>query len=189
VVWGAKMPNQHYVSIGSNNIRGGFLAVEHLIKQNCNRIAFFGNVDLPEVAQRYEGYLLAHKQYALSVDTLLCIPAPFSTETVSSDIEKLIKDSISFDGLFGCSDLIAIRAISTLQKLGISVPEEVAIVGYDDIMLATYYHPAVSTIKQSIEAGAHALVQAIFKIIENKKVNSEQLEVTFVSRESSMHVN
>ena len=189
VVWGAKMPNQHYVSIGSNNIRGGFLAVEHLIKQNCKRIAFFGNVDLPEVAQRYEGYLLAHKQYALPVDTLLYIPAPFSTETVNSDIEKLIKDSVSFDGLFACSDLIAIRAISTLQKLGISVPEEVAIVGYDDIMLAAYYHPAVSTIKQSIEGGANALVQALFKIIDNKNINSEQLEVSFVSRESSLRVN
>lgn len=189
VVWGAKMPNQHYVSIGSNNIRGGFLAAEHLIKQNCKRIAFFGNKDLPEVAQRYEGYLLAHKQYALAVETQLCIPAPFSTETVSVDIEKLIKESISFDGLFACSDLIAMRAISTLQKLGISVPEEVAIVGYDDIMLAAYYHPAVSTVKQSIEAGAHALVQALFKIIDNKNVNSEQLEVTFVSRESSQRVN
>ena len=189
VVWGANMPNQHYVSIGSNNIRGGFLATEHLIKQNCQRIAFFGNKDLPEVAQRYEGYLMAHQQYSLPLDKDLCIPAPFSTETVTADVERLFKESIAFDGLFACSDLIAMRAISTLQRLGLSVPNDVAVIGYDDIMLAAYFHPAVSTIKQSIDIGAHALVNALFNIIDNKNVDSQQLDVTLVPRESSLCVN
>lgn len=185
VVWGAKMPNQHYVSVGSNNIHGGFLAAEHLIKQGCQRIAFFGNKDLPEVAQRYEGYVKAHQQYAVPIDEQLCIPARFSADTVSADIESMLKQSIAFDGLFACSDLIAMRAIATLQKLGFAVPEDVAVIGYDDIMLAGYFHPTVSTIKQSIDAGAHALVKALFSIIEHEETDSAQLNVSLVHRESS----
>jgi DNA-binding LacI/PurR family transcriptional regulator len=177
VIWGAKMPNQHYVSIGSNNIRGGFLATEHLIKQNCKRIAFFGNRALPEVA---------HQQYNVVADEKLCVPAPFSADTVSTDIDNLINNSIAFDGLFACSDLIAMRAIGTLQKLKIAVPEQVSIVGYDDIVLAAYFHPAISTIKQSIETGAHTLVASLFDIINDEKVVSKQLEVSLVVRESSL---
>ncbi len=186
VIWGAKMPNQHYVSIGSNNIRGGFLATEHLLKQNCKRIAFFGNKALPEVAQRHEGYLMAHQQYNVRADELLCVPAPFSADTVSTDINNLVNNAITFDGLFACSDLIAMRAIGTLQKLKISVPEQVSIVGYDDVVLAAYFHPAISTIKQSIETGAHALVNSLFDLINDEKVVSEQLEVSLVIRESSL---
>lgn len=185
VVWGAKMIDQHYVSIGSNNIRGGFLATEHLIKQNCKRIAFFGNHSLPEVSQRFAGYLLAHQQYGLVADENLSIPTPFSAETVSDDIDNLLKKSIAFDGLFACSDLIAMRALGTLQKLKISVPEKVALVGYDDIELAAYFHPAISTIMQSIELGAQTLVKALFHIINSERAVSEELEVNLVVRESS----
>lgn len=186
-VWGAKMPNQHYVSIGSDNLRGGYLATEHLIKQGRKRIAFFGNKDLPEVAQRYAGYLMAHQKYDLVADQQLSIPAPFSADTVSADIESLINQSISFDGLFACSDLIAMRAIGTLQKLKISVPEKVAVVGYDDIVLAAYFHPSITTIKQSIEVGAQSLVKALFNIINHEKISSEQLDVSLVVRESSIN--
>lgn len=187
VVWGAKMPNQQYVSIGSDNIRGGFLATEHLLKQNCKRIAFFGNKALPEVSQRYQGYLMAHQQYKVVADEKLCVPSPFTADTVSTDIDKLVYNAITFDGLFACSDLIAMRAIGTLQKLKISVPDQVSIVGYDDIVLASYFHPAISTIKQSIETGAQALVNSLFNIINNdEKVASEQLKVSLVVRESSL---
>lgn len=186
VIWGAKLPNQQYVSIGSDNIRGGFLATEHLLKQNCKRIAFFGNKALPEVAQRYEGYLMAHQQYKVTVDEKLCVPSPFSADTVNTDIDNLVSKSVSFDGIFACSDLIAMRAIGTLQKLKISVPEQVSIVGYDDVVLAAYFHPAISTIKQSIEMGARTLVKSLFDIINDKKVMSEQLEVSLVVRESSL---
>jgi DNA-binding LacI/PurR family transcriptional regulator len=186
VVWGAKMPNQEYVSIGSDNIRGGFLATEHLLKQKCKRIAFFGDKALPEVSQRYEGYLMAHQQYKVTVDEKLCIPSPFSADTVETDITNLATNSITFDGIFACSDLIAMRAIGTLQKLKISVPKEVSIVGYDDVVLASYFHPAISTIKQSIETGARTLVKSLFNIINDEKVASQQLEVNLVVRESSL---
>jgi DNA-binding LacI/PurR family transcriptional regulator len=186
VIWGAKMPNQNYISIGSDNIRGGFLATEHLIQQSCKRIAFFGDINLPEVSQRFEGYILAHKQYGIRPDERLSIPTPFSAETVSLDIQKLLNDSIDFNGIFACSDLIAMRAIGTLQKLNIAVPNEVAIVGYDDIVLASYFHPAISTIKQSIELGAQALVKSLFSLINNEIATSSQLEVSLVVRESSL---
>jgi DNA-binding LacI/PurR family transcriptional regulator len=189
IVWGAKLPDQHYVSVGSNNVQGGFLATEHLIQQQCKRIAFFGDKTLPEVAERYEGYLLAHQQYGLSIDKQLCVPVPFSAETVKQDIDALNNQKISYDGLFACSDLIAIQSISYLQKLGISVPNDIAVIGYDDISIASYFNPSVSTIKQSIEEGAKALVSDLFKLINNEPVNSEQLSVSLIIRDSSLRTS
>lgn len=185
VVWGAKMADQNYISIGSDNVKGGFLATEHLIKQGCTKIAFFGNKNLLEVSQRYDGYLTAHQQHGLQINKQLCIPAPFSAETVSDDIQHLLKHHIEFDGLFACSDLIAMRAIGTLQKHAIAVPNDVAIVGYDDIVLASYFHPAISTIRQSIDLGAQALVKSLFSIINHEITESEQLEVNLIVRDSS----
>jgi len=188
VVWGAKMADQHYVSVGSNNVHGGFLATEHLINQGCQNIAFFGDKELPEVSQRYEGYVNAHIKHGLVVNKQLCIPVPFSAETVTLDVENLLKQNLIFDGLFACSDLIAIRAISSLQKLNINIPKDVAVVGYDDIIHAAYFNPAISTIKQSIESGAKALVKDLFCLINHQEVNSEQLEVSLIIRDSSLHL-
>lgn len=188
VVWGAKLPDQHYVSVGSNNVQGGFLATEHLIKQQCKNIAFFGDKTLPEVAERYEGYFQAHKQYGLSINKQLCVPVPFSAETIKNDIDSLYDTKLSFDGLFACSDLIAIRSISYFQKLDLSVPNDIAVIGYDDISIASYFNPSISTIKQSIEEGAKALVDDLFKLIKNEPVNSEQLTVSLVVRDSSLRV-
>ena len=88
--------------------------------------------------------------------------------------------------MFACSDLIAIQSISYLQKLGISVPNDIAVIGYDDIPIASYFNPSISTIKQSIEEGAKALVSDLFKLINNEPVDSEQLSVSLIIRGSSL---
>lgn len=185
VVWGAKLAEQTYVSVGSDNFQGGYLATEHLITQkNCQHIAFFGDKSLPEVLHRYQGYVQAHHDYQRPVQENLCIATPFSTETVPQDIQQLVSNGVPFDAIFACSDLIAMRAIKALQTLKRAVPEQVAIIGYDDISLAGYFHPALTTIKQSIEAGAQHLVAALFKLMNDQATPSVQLPVDLVLRES-----
>lgn len=152
VVWGAQLPQQLYVTVGSDNVTGGFLATEHLITSGRKHIAFFGDIQLPEVAHRYEGYCKALKQYDIKLDDNLVIPASFIEEGGRLAVEELCRRAVPFDSLFACSDLIAMTAINTLRDKQYRVPDDIAVVGYDDIELARYFHPSLTTIRQPIAA-------------------------------------
>ncbi len=174
VVWGAQLPQQLYVTVGSDNHTGGFVATEHLIKAGRRRIAFFGDTQLPEVAQRYEGYCAALGQYGIALDTTLCVAAPFSEDGAVIGMRELMKRNVTFDGLFACSDLLATSAINELRHRQLTVPDDVAVVGYDDIELARYFHPPLTTVRQSIRDAGNALVDALLGVL-NEQANSAKL--------------
>src|SRR3546814_1688627 len=75
VVWGAQLPEQRYCSVGSDNLRGGRRATAHLARLGRRRIAFLGDIEAPEVIQRYQGYLRALEEAGLPVDPALVVPA------------------------------------------------------------------------------------------------------------------
>src|SRR3546814_8176248 len=77
VVWGAQLPEQRYCSVGSDNLRGGRRATAHLARLGRRRIAFLGDIEAPEVIQRYQGYLRALEEAGLPVDPALVVPAHF----------------------------------------------------------------------------------------------------------------
>jgi DNA-binding LacI/PurR family transcriptional regulator len=185
VVWGARMPDQTYCTIGSNNELGGKLAAQHLLAQGRKRIAFLGDTELPEVAQRFAGFKLAMDEARIAVDPALLIPAPFVAESGRHAIELLIKRQLSFDAVVACSDLLAMTAIQALQAHGRTVPEDVAVIGYDDVSLASYFHPSISTISQHVETAGEALVSALFSFISGKKAQSLFLKTELVAREST----
>lgn len=185
VVWGTRLAHQIYCTIGSDNLAGGALATEHLIGTGRRRIAFFGDAQLPEVAQRYEGYRRALDRHAIGLDPRLVLRAAFAEGSARSAVEALLAQKISFDAIFASSDLLAMRTIGTLREQGFRVPEDVAVVGYDDIELAQYAQPALTTIRQPIAAGAEALVDALFSIIEGRSPHSEMLPTRLIVRESS----
>jgi DNA-binding LacI/PurR family transcriptional regulator len=185
VVWGARMPGQLYCSVGSDNETGGRLAAQHLIAQGRKRIAFLGDTGWPEVAQRFAGYCDAHGKAKLPLDAELSLPASFVSESGRHAIEHLIKDGVAFDAVFACSDLLAMTAIQTLQAHGRCVPKDVAVVGYDDVALATYFQPAISTIAQPMTQAGDALVTALFEVIEGKHPAPRFLHTALVVRASS----
>ena len=185
VVWGAQLPQQLYVTVGSDNVTGGFLATEHLIKSGRKRIAFFGDIQLPEVAHRYEGYCKALKQYGIELDDNLVIPASFIEEGGRLAVEELCRRAIPFDSLFACSDLIAMTAINTLRDKQYRVPDDIAVVGYDDIELARYFHPSLTTIRQPIAAAGQALVEALLSLAEQKPTQPRLLQTQLMCRASS----
>lgn len=186
VVWGAQLPRQLYCTIGSDNVTGGFLATEHLIKAGRKRIAFFGDVNLPEAAQRFEGYQRALAKYKVKPDKQLCLSVPFLAESARKAVHDLCRQNIGFDAIFACSDLLAMTAISTLRDEHLRVADDVAVVGYDDIELARYFHPPLSTIRQPIDLAGRALVEALVKILEGARPAPEILPTQLIVRASSV---
>lgn len=185
VVWGAQLPQQYYCTVGSDNIAGGALATEHLIARGRRRIAFLGDVGLPEVAHRFEGYQAALARANLPADAGLVQPAAFVEGSARRAIDDLLQRNSGFDALFACSDLMAMEAISTLQDRGMRVPQDVAVVGFDDIALARYFRPTLTTVRQAISRGADCLVNALLAIVAGEKPAAQVLPTELIVRESS----
>ena len=185
VVWGAQLPNQIYCTVGSDNIAGGRLATEHLLAQGRRHIAFFGDIELPEVAHRYEGYRQAHQSAGIAAAHALAWPASFLADSAREAITGLRSRGVEFDAIFACSDLIAMTAISTLRELGLRVPQDVAVVGYDDVVLAAHFHPPITTVRQPIDLGGRALVAALMGFLDKAPPRSQLLPTELVVRASA----
>lgn len=185
VVWGANLPRQLYCSVGSDNVAGGEEAAEHLLAQGRQRIVFLGNIELPEVAQRFQGYVNAHRKHKLQANPELQINVSFTTQQAKEDIERWLARGLQFDAIFASSDLIAMTAISALQARGLRVPQDVAVVGYDDIDAAGHFHPPLSTVHQSIDSAGPHLVAALQKVINNEAADPVLMPTTLVIRGSS----
>jgi len=186
VVWGTQVHSKAYTTIGSDNRRGGYLAVKHLAEQGCKRIAFLGDINHNEVEQRWLGYQDALQEAGLEIEQNLQIKADFtSTDGYAKIRDHLLIDDQGIDGLFAVSDAIALGAMKYLLEQNIRVPEQIAIVGFDDIAMSAFCSPSLSTIKQNTAAGGRLLVNQLLKKIANQPIKSQLLGVELVSRQSS----
>lgn len=184
IVWGAELPGQRYCSIGSDNVRGGARATTHMLNLGRRRIVFAGDTGAPEVQQRYEGYVDAHRRAGLTVDPGLIVPANFEVDSAEYAISALLEKGLQFDGVFGASDLIALGAVRSLFKARIAVPRDVSVVGYDNVQLAAYSHPSLTTISQDMAKAGRIMVSKLLAASESGPMRSERLPTELIVRES-----
>ncbi len=184
-VWGAQLAQQLYCTVGSDNLAGGYLATEHLLALGRKHIAFFGDIALPEVALRYEGYVRAHTERGKQPDARLLLRMPFAAEGARVAITDFCVPPVACDAVFAASDLLAMTAISLMLSRGIKVPQDVAMVGYDDVDAASHFHPALSTIRQPIAIAGQVLVDSLMGLVRGEQVASRVLPTELVVRESS----
>ena len=182
VVWGGHLPDQRYCSVGGDNVGGARLAVEHLIAKGRRRIAFLGAPDAPEAALRRDGYLAALAAAGLASDPALIAHAPFTVETAYEAARALIGSGAAFDAIFAVSDVIALAAIRALNDAGLRVPEDVAVVGYDDIALARQSSPPLTTVRQDLETGARAMADLLFRRIGGEDTPSTTMPAELIVR-------
>jgi DNA-binding LacI/PurR family transcriptional regulator len=185
VVWGAQLPQQLYATVGGDNFAGGRLATEHLLAQGRRRIAFVGDTTLPEVEQRHRGYVEALAAVGQAPDPQLHVAVSFLPESGGLAVEELARRGAVYDGLFASSDLLAMKAIHAMRARGKEVPADVAVVGYDDIELASYFHPPLTTVCQPRDVAARALMAALLACIDGQAAPSVQLPTALAVRASA----
>lgn len=185
-VWGAQLPRQLYCSVGSDNVSGGALATEHLLSLGRRRIVFMGDTDMPEAAKRYEGYVQAHQKLGLPVDPKLYIKSPFTAEEAQEAMHAFLQSGVAFDAIFAASDLIAINAMGVLKGQGISIPEAVSVVGYDDIDMASHSFPPLTTIRQPIDVAGGVLMDSLQEVLDGQVTDSKLLPTSLVVRGSTV---
>jgi DNA-binding LacI/PurR family transcriptional regulator len=185
VVWGAKQDQQLYCTVGSDNVQGGMEAVNHLIGLGRRRIVFLGDTNHPEMAQRCAGYREALARAGIDFDPRLQVATSFDAEACRRAVQRMIDDGIAFDAVFVVSDLLAMTVINTLRERGLGVPDDVSVVGFDDIVLASYFHPALTTVRQSLEDAAPAMVESLIAQIDGQAAPPRLLPTRLVVRGSS----
>ena len=184
IVWGAEIPGQKYCSIGSDNLRGGKRATSHLLNLGRRRIAFVGDTSNPEILQRYEGYISAHRRADIPLDADLTLQSSFDVESAEAAISSLMERGVTFDAVFGANDLIALATIRSLLREGVRVPDDVSVIGYDDLQLSAYGYPALSTISQDPARAGRILVAKLIASVDTGSMRSERLPTELIVRES-----
>ena len=185
VVWGGQMPQQLYCSVGGDNIGGGLLATRHLLQQGCRRIVFLGDAQLPEVHLRRRGYEQALLEAGLPPDPALELPVPFEIMAAREALDRLCASDLVFDGVVACSDLLALQAVQAVRASGRDVPGDVAVVGYDDMPLATWSDPPLTTVHQPVAVAGAEIVEALLALLRGERAAPRTLPVHLVVRASA----
>lgn len=184
VVWGAVMPGDDYGIVGSDNVGGGRMATEHMLNLGRKSIAFLGDTSLPEISQRFEGCRQALQAAGIPIDEALVINTPFDIEEARRATSPLVDLYPRFDGIFASSDMIAIAAIANLRQRGIRVPEDVSIVGFDDIPSGAHVSPSLTTVHQKINAAGKAMVDILMTALSGGPPTATTLPCELIIRQS-----
>ncbi len=145
-----------YVDVDS--VAGAGLAVDHLIERGRRRIATIaGPQDMPAGQDRLRGWTEALAARGLPHGPDLIAYGDFDRGSGARAMEELLGRGVGFDGLFVASDLMALDALAVLREHALRVPQDVAVVGFDDSDAATQARPALTTVRQPVEEMAKAL--------------------------------
>lgn len=185
VVWGGQDGPANYTLVGSDNREGGRLASDHLLSIGRKRILFIGPFGLPEVRLRLQGYEDAHAARGDAVDQRLRLDVEFGGASVFHSLLAYMDKGQEFDAIFAASDVLAMTAIMALQARGRSVPDDVAVVGYDNIGQAALSTPPLTTIDQDIAAGGALMVDMLLRQLAGDEVASQQTPTRLIVRGST----
>ncbi|MEE2690756.1 MAG: LacI family DNA-binding transcriptional regulator [Pseudomonadota bacterium] len=184
IVWGVDIPGRNYAVVGGDNFLGGKLVGEHLLSQGRNRVVFFGDIRYVDIGLRHRGCMSALTSAGASQDQTLTLSMPFDSASAYQATQSLFRSGAWHDAVFAASDLLAIAAMQALADLKIRVPEDVAVVGYDDIAMAAYMTPALTTVRQDTTAGGRALVENLLTIIDGGARRDIHLPTELIVRRS-----
>lgn len=187
VRWGSVSEDNIGPTVGSDNFGAGRLAGEHLLGKGRRRIAFLGTADghYPEFAARYAGLCAALAEAEIAPDPALLRDAITTEEAGYDAAAALLASGARFDAVFAASDLIAMGAMRALYEAGRAIPEDVAIVGFDDIPAASLASPPLTTLVQDLKSAGELLVDSLLAQIEDRPPPRRTLPARLMIRGSS----
>ncbi|WP_204516537.1 LacI family DNA-binding transcriptional regulator [Brevibacillus fulvus] len=176
--------NQTCSVIRSKNYAGAQMAVNHLLSIGCRKIAhIYGPPQFVTARERLAGYQELVKKFPWYSPDLM-VPGNFHLDGGMKAAEQLLRAHPDVDGIFAGNDLMALGALKTMSRLGIRVPEQISICGFDGIALTAVTEPELTTIAQPIyEMGATA-ARVLIEKIQGNDTNAQEyeLEVELVER-------
>jgi DNA-binding LacI/PurR family transcriptional regulator len=175
-----------FPTVDVDNQAGAYQAVTHLIQLGHRRIGFISNAPLSYsgAQDRLAGYRLALSEHDLPMDGELVRTATFLPAAGQAAMRALLDSSSPPTAVFAGSDVVALGAVSAIYTAGLRIPEDVAVVGFDDIFLAAYLHPPLTTVRVPAYGLGWTAAEVLLALIEGDDVSSVTLETELVVRQS-----
>ena len=173
-------PHKNDCMITSDNVQGGFLATEELLKQGVKRPLFVTSRKFVSVyAERFEGYCKALAAFGFSEgDRHVVALDSLHYQAAYEKLKELLKSgTFDYDGIFAGSDWLAIGCYQALKEHGYSIPEQVKLVGYDDISITAFNAIPITTIHQQVDEMGRLAAQHLIRAMEGGRHEEQLLRV------------
>jgi len=191
VVVDREIPDVSVDEVLTDNARGGWLATRHLLELGHRRFGCItGPSNLTPSAERVTGYRQALEEGGVPVDEVLIVKGDFQYESGYRAARQLLAMDDPPTAIFACNDLMAVGAISAAVELGRKVPSDLSVVGFDDVPLASFTNPPLTTVVQlKYEMGVIATAMLLERMCDcDMPPCRRMLDTTLVIRQSTAPV-
>ncbi len=186
VVTGRTLKAPGLFTLNFDNFRGGCLATQHLIQLGHRRIAFIaGDADHPDANERLRGYRFALDAAGIAFDPALVVPGEYLELSGLLAVDRLLEQGQRFTAIFAANDQMAVGAALGLQRRSLRVPEDISIVGFDDLPTSQYAIPPLTSVQQPAYELGRLAASAMLQMLADTKPTVEVPLPRLVARESS----
>ena len=175
-------------AVGATNWQGGYHATEYLIKLGHKRIGFItGSMDLGAAIDRLEGYKSALQVHHLPYDSKLIYEGTFWQPDGYAGGSALLDLEAPPTAIFASNDVMAMGAMDAIRSRGLRIPEDISIIGFDDIPQAAMVRPALTTVRQPLEEMGRLATQLLIDQLKNpeKEIGRIELPTQLIVRDST----
>ncbi|SFI18908.1 transcriptional regulator, LacI family [Tindallia magadiensis] len=165
-----------FPSVYTCGYQGVMLGVNYLLKQGHRKIAYLSGPETSLVGkERLEGYMAALQNFGLTVNPQLIYYGDYKAETGEKGINELLEKDRNFTAVMAANDLMAVGAMRSIKNRQLKVPEDISVLGFDNIQISRLIDPALTTIHQpSYEMGKKA-TDMLIRLIEGKELEKRQV--------------
>lgn len=185
VIVGRDFKNIEVDAVYNDEVKGGFLATKYLIKKGHKRIALInGFLHKSPARGRLEGYKKALKEYGIPFDDSLVSVGDIDVKDGYERTKQLLEKGLNFTAIFAYNDMMAFGAMRAIKEKGLRIPEDIGLVGYDDIPFSSLISPSLTTIRlKKQELGVESLKLLLSRInVSRKKMKKIMLNVELIVR-------
>ncbi|MGM0420947.1 MAG: LacI family DNA-binding transcriptional regulator [Bacillota bacterium] len=189
-----KLENEMIPKINVDNVDGAYKGTKYLLELGHKNIAFVKGDDIAASyasLDRVEGYRKALQEYGL--ETEIIEPGYFDREEAHKTTKKILAGHAEVTAVFYASDMMAVGGLKAIKEAGLKVPEDISVLGFDDIELASIIDPALSTIKQPRYKMGYLGMEKLINKLEGKPrelyAEDVKIELELIERESTRSLN
>lgn len=180
--------SSYFNSVGTNDRYSGYLATKYLLDHGHRKIALISGQEKINGVNynRFIGYKDALKQYDINFDEKLVYEGFVDYKYGIEAAEKIIEDDLGITAIFATADILAMGVIKGIQEKRLRVPDDISVIGFDDIYFANLCTPSLTTVRQHIGEKGSAVMELLLESIEGEEVSKRDIiiPVDIIERDS-----